>query len=1285
MQHRVPAALRERFERGELNIEHFHFDKASCHIVLSLREDFLPNLEGLKQGMRAIMKGRMRVQRLNGLQALEIVRRPAPQLLAEGVAERIVEFVAGVRGGSSERMLEMELEPALLSVICRELNERRRALGQEKITADLVSGNRREILNDFYERSVADLPEPMRAFVEDRLLTKSGFRDNLALETALESPGVTRPLIDTLVSRRLLRVEDRLGVARVELTHDVLAEVIHASRDARQQRTAQQEASRRARRMRVAIGSLAAAVVVVTIVAVVALRRQRASAERDRRHAAQRASHTDQLLASNLLAEGKNAEGLAYLTRAARRDPENNLLAPRILSTLVSRNFLLPIDQPLLLPSPVLGNQLAIASLNDQRTVIVQSQDRKIRAVDVPTWKIVREFKFDQPVTAEGWSVATHAPVLCLRFDDGSFQVFDAASGQARTGPFKPDGISRGARRRPLVSPDGCWVAVGDGRDAWIWDTATGRQVAKLPSAGGQHAFAPDSKSIMTSVPSDARTTRHQPRLWSLPSGAPMGPQLPGSGAPFVWLAFVTANTVAIATQTGVSVYDLASGAENAKRLPQGQSFARGFTPDGKRMLLGRDTDVQVIDIATGELAFPPLPHGGPVYGLTVFAKGTRLFTNCVDGFARIWDLQTGRLAVEPILKQDPRAPATMTPDGKQLITFTAKGPVYRFQLDRGTAEPLFLRREHRIDQTVFAEGSPHRLLRLLSGAGIAFDVTTGAETEGGFANPASLASSSSSPVRAVFSPNQKLLVVRTLNREFPYQSWFRNDQGAVVRQVPLDGGRTTVLTRIPDVSLHPSGKFVALAAEGEARICDTETGRVTLTVENAQAVRFSPDGGRFVFQAVDGTLQVREFPGGKEIHALPYTGAAGLTSYRFSLEGKRIVTADFWGGVHFWNAADGSLIQAYDHHSSSARTEVFSPDRRLVASLSTDGTAQIWDVATARPLGGRLVHGGAVAGANFGPDGKRLVTMTRQGQLRVWDVATGHLLAGPMEDTSSAGTTDVIVSPDGRFLFADFGAGRAHRVWPMPPTGDSGTPDWLLRLATVAAGRRLTEEGQWIDASDELATIDRLRDEISKLPKTPYVEWAQWFLSNAPDRPIAPGFRITPAEVYRTTVELNREQELNARADELVRTENWAELATNSQELLGLYQRRGRPDAQTVGRVMFRLGFALWRQGRFSEAEPVVRECKRIWDTSSPGSVGTEASHGLLGQILVAQGRFQEAEPLLVSAFNNLKNFPATANPLGIRGNGAREIALALADMYTKTNRTAEAAEWTAIAQALR
>ncbi len=242
---RAPAAVQARLDHGELDPARFNFQKPSCQVILSLREDYLPDLEGLKQQMPALVHNRMRLKRLTGTQALDIVQKPAPHLLAPGVAERIVEFVAGARGGSAERLAEFDVEPPLLSVICRELNERRRALRQTQITVDLVSGNRREILTRFYERSVADLPEAMRTFVEERLLTKSGFRDNLALESALESPGVTRPLIDTLVARRLLRIEDRLGVQRVELTHDVLAEVIRAARDARREQEARAAEERR--------------------------------------------------------------------------------------------------------------------------------------------------------------------------------------------------------------------------------------------------------------------------------------------------------------------------------------------------------------------------------------------------------------------------------------------------------------------------------------------------------------------------------------------------------------------------------------------------------------------------------------------------------------------------------------------------------------------------------------------------------------------------------------------------------------------------------------------------------------------------------------------------------------------------------------------------------------------------------------------------------------------------------------------------------------------------------
>ena len=90
----------------------------------------------------------------------------------------------------------------------------------------------------------------MRKVIEDDLLTDSGYRENLAEErvlkafTAAEAKPDAATTLATLVNRRLLRIEERLDVRRVELTHDVLTGVEAASREARLEREAKEEAER---------------------------------------------------------------------------------------------------------------------------------------------------------------------------------------------------------------------------------------------------------------------------------------------------------------------------------------------------------------------------------------------------------------------------------------------------------------------------------------------------------------------------------------------------------------------------------------------------------------------------------------------------------------------------------------------------------------------------------------------------------------------------------------------------------------------------------------------------------------------------------------------------------------------------------------------------------------------------------------------------------------------------------------------------------------------------------
>jgi hypothetical protein len=242
VENRPPAALEARIDRDETDAARFDFARADYRILISLREDYLAHLEGLKAQMPSVTQNRMRLARMTGAQAVSAVLAPAPHLVSGAVAEAVVRFVAG-----GADLARAEVEPSLLSLICRELNNTRIAQGHAEISADLLAGSRDTILSEFYGRALADQPPGVREFIEDEMLTDSGFRESIAEERvrkAFVAAGAAPDALATLVNRRLLRVEDRLDLRRVEITHDVLCSVIGASRGIRHEREALEESRR---------------------------------------------------------------------------------------------------------------------------------------------------------------------------------------------------------------------------------------------------------------------------------------------------------------------------------------------------------------------------------------------------------------------------------------------------------------------------------------------------------------------------------------------------------------------------------------------------------------------------------------------------------------------------------------------------------------------------------------------------------------------------------------------------------------------------------------------------------------------------------------------------------------------------------------------------------------------------------------------------------------------------------------------------------------------------------
>ena len=994
----------------------------------------------------------------------------------------------------------------------------------------MVSGNRREILTDFYERSVADLPEAMRTFVEDRLLTKSGFRDNLALETALEFPGVTRPLIDTLVSRRLVRLEDRLGVQRVELTHDVLAEVIRTSRDERQSRLALEETKRREqiarRRMWLARGIAAGLLVGLTGVSWIAWRAIRAEraqvalkqreaalrqeAETRQRAEARRWSRSDTASSARLLEEGKTQDGLAFLVHAARIDRDNPLVVPRLLSALATHSFVAPYGPSVRLPSATSSAYLSATDFStDGRLVGVFGKDRVFRLVNFADGRVEREIQLERNVDR---ALMAGDFVTAVSIEASIWSRYEAASGkQVISMSFSP------AVSNSSGSLDGHWVAWTVGKKMiQIVDARRGQIRAELaqPDGVNQSAYMAANGTRVAAVSAG----RDKFRVWSVPEGTLLAEVAPSGEKPnFGGFSFSPdGRLIAMSQAGGLRLYEAATGQTVGPLLPHEGSVDGNrprFTPDSTLVITGGTSrTVKVWNVRTGELAYPPLIHGGAIWSFVVSNNGKILTTHAGDGFRRFWDLTTGRMLLEPF-KPSEGGRLSVAPNGRHLVDVTAAGEVRRLVADPNAAHALALPEvAGALGSAEWVANRPATVVRVTSRQLNWFDVATGREVASGFVFPEPIQ-------RYVMSANGRVMVVTT--PAGAAQAWTLGPGGLKV--VALDNFPVGPEVK---VEMNADGSLAAvIASDGakEMRVWNLRTGRpaapalsYTGAVWRAdRPVSFSPDDKRVAAGSRAGEAKVWEVDTGRLVHELKGMRGA-VRRVEFSPDGTRLATVEMLGGgERLWDAATGEPVTPPLKHQGafgSTSPGGFSRDGRYMLTYSRSaGSVVVWDTGTGKRVGAQLEHGTGLSSAVFSPDGSQVLTACADGAARLWDVKTGQLAAEPMRHGGEV--IAATFSPDGRFIKTATRDGP-ERIWAAPPAVGGRAPEWLLRLTTLHIGKVINDDGEPVDETAENAAWDSLRAEINALPAdAPYAAWGKWLLADGGKRTLAPGFEITLAE----------------------------------------------------------------------------------------------------------------------------------------------------------------------------
>jgi len=543
-----------------------------------------------------------------------------------------------------------------------------------------------------------------------------------------------------------------------------------------------------------------------------------------------------------------------------------------------------------------------------------------------------------------------------------------------------------------VYSPDGKRIATvqADGK-VKVWDANSGTEI-QVPGqieAISSVEFSPDGKRVVTI------TNGNLPRIWDIKTGRELV-NFPGH-TDYVSFAYFSPDGTRILTTSDdgtARLWNAFTGEELLLLEHNDWVWNAAFSPDGKRIATVSEDRAFIWDVETGEKILTLNGHLSTIHTVSFSPDGAMIATGSYDRKAILWDANTGEILFTLAGHTGIIFSSAFSNDGKQLLTGSDDGTLRIWDVNSKHGEALTI---------PYPDGRGEKIAFLPNGQVVA----------------------------AIQGSTLKLWSIESGNELRDYS----NDGNVTAFAISPDGSLIAVARDDFSVTLHNPASSTGL------RTWSAHTGRIN-------ALAFSPGGKWLATASDDYKVIIWDLTEGNPANILTLTMPVGVQAIAFNSDGTQLAIGLQNGTVRIRDFESGEDLHILRGHNDVILSLAFSPNDSLLAAASLDGIASVWDVKTGAEKFILEGHTNSVTALSFAPDGTRLATSSRDGSTRIWDMASGQeLLNFP---GNGSGINGVTFNPSGTLLVTS--GDNEARVYILQV-------DELAKLAHDRVTRKLTQE----------------------------------------------------------------------------------------------------------------------------------------------------------------------------------------------------------------------------------